>query len=86
MIAVLIVSIISSASVFSFVAMGADKLFAKAGASRISSASLWLFAFFGGFPGVFVGGYLFRHKTRQEEFWLPVVLAAVFWLWLLFVP
>jgi len=85
LITTLILSVITAASVFSFVAIGADKLLAKDGISRISTPSLWLFAFFGGFLGVLAGGYLFRHRT-EGEILLPAILAAVFWLWLLFVP
>lgn len=60
-------------------AMGVDKLLAVGRMSRISERTLWLLALFGGFPGVFVGGFVFHHKTSKVEFWGPVIVSAILW-------
>ena len=67
------------ASVFAFLAMGADKLLALCRVRRISERSLWLTALLGGFLGIFVGGFVFHHKTSKAEFWAPVAIASVLW-------
>jgi len=65
--------------VLGFAAMGIDKLLAVGRRSRIRERTLWLVAILGGFPGIFIGGYLFHHKTSKAEFWAPVVISAVLW-------
>lgn len=67
-------------SLLGFGAMGVDKLLAVGRRSRVSERSLWLTALLGGFPGIFIGGFVFRHKTSKTEFWAPVIISAVLWL------
>jgi len=67
-------------SFFGFAAMGVDKMLAVGRRSRISERSLWLTALLGGFLGIFLGGFVFHHKTSKAEFWVPVVVSAVLWL------
>ena len=65
-------------SLVAFVAYGIDKRSAQAGRRRIPERSLHLLAFFGGWPGAWIGQQLFHHKTRKVNFrvafWLVVAL------------
>ncbi len=67
-------------SILAFFAMGVDKLLAVGGLRRISERTLWLAALVGGFVGVFLGGYVFHHKTSKTEFWPPVLVSAIIWV------
>jgi uncharacterized membrane protein YsdA (DUF1294 family) len=73
-------------SLLGFAAMGIDKALAVGRLSRISERSLWSAALLGGFPGVFIGAYVFHHKTSKAEFWWPVAVSLVLWAaaWQLF--
>jgi uncharacterized membrane protein YsdA (DUF1294 family) len=75
----LLVVWVGAASLFGFAAMGIDKLLAVGRRSRVTERTLWLAAALGGFPGVFVGGFLFHHKTSKPEFWAPVLVSAMLW-------
>jgi uncharacterized membrane protein YsdA (DUF1294 family) len=66
-------------SLFGFAAMGLDKLFAVGGLRRVSERTLWLTSLVGGFLGIIAGAVVFHHKTSKQEFWAPVVIAAVLW-------
>lgn len=66
-------------SLFGFVAMGIDKLAAGGRRSRIRERTFWLVAILGGFPGIFIAGYLFHHKTSKAGFWAPVIVSAILW-------
>ena len=76
----LLIDWVGLVSLFGFAAMGFDKALAVGRLSRISERTLWITALLGGFPGVFVGGYAFHHKTSKMEFWGPVVLSATIWM------
>jgi uncharacterized membrane protein YsdA (DUF1294 family) len=67
-------------SLLGFAAMGIDKALAVGGFSRIGERTLWSASLLGGFPGVFVGAFVFHHKTSKAEFWWPVALSAVLWM------
>ena len=56
--------------------MGIDKRKAVLGGRRIPEKTLFFIAVIGGAVGVFVGMFLFRHKTRHKSFsiGLPVIL------------
>ena len=62
------------------VAMGGDKLLAVIGWDRISEKTLHIIALLGGFWGIILGAFLFRHKTSKPEFWPPVLFAAARWV------
>ena len=68
------------ASLLGLVVMGIDKLLAWGKFRRIRERSIWLIALVGGFAGVFLGGFLFHHKTSKPAFWVPVVLSAALWV------
>jgi uncharacterized membrane protein YsdA (DUF1294 family) len=76
----LLIEWVALVSLFGFAAMGVDKLLAVGRRSRVSERTLWLAALLGGFPGIFVGGLVFHHKTSKTEFWIPVVVSAVLWV------
>jgi uncharacterized membrane protein YsdA (DUF1294 family) len=69
---------LAAASLAAFVAAGADKRRAHAGARRIPESTLLGLALVGGSPGLMVAMVLFRHKTRKASFLLrfALVLAA----------
>ena len=54
-----------------------DKRKARRGAWRIPEGSLLTLAFIGGSIGMFLGMYLFRHKTQKLKFvmGIPLILA-----------
>ena len=76
----LLIEWVALVSIFGFASMGVDKLLAVGRRSRVSERTLWLTALLGGFPGTFVGGLIFHHKTSKTEFWVPVVVSAVLWV------
>jgi uncharacterized membrane protein YsdA (DUF1294 family) len=76
----LVIEWVALVSLFGFGAMGVDKLLAVGMRSRVSERTLWAAALLGGFPGIFVGGLVFHHKTSKTEFWVPVVVLAVLWV------
>jgi uncharacterized membrane protein YsdA (DUF1294 family) len=67
------------ATLSGFIAMGLDKLLAAGRRSRVSERTLWLICLIGGFAGIVLGGYVFRHKTSKMEFWGLVIASAIIW-------
>lgn len=65
-------------NVGSLVLMGLDKLSAKAGSERVPEMWFLLISLAGGFVGVVLGMFAFRHKTRKTSFHLKIAAAAVF--------
>jgi len=65
-------------NVGSLVLMGLDKLSAKAGSERVPEMWFLLISLAGGFVGVVLGMFAFRHKTRKTSFQLKIAAAAVF--------
>jgi uncharacterized membrane protein YsdA (DUF1294 family) len=69
-------------SVAGFAAMGVDKSIAKGNEKReakgkkprrrIRERTLFLLALLGGSPGVLLGMYVFRHKTKHRSFVLGI--------------
>lgn len=57
--------------------MYSDKRRAKRGEYRISEATLWRVAIFGGAIGTTIGMHWFRHKTRHSTFRFGFPLLAV---------
>lgn len=84
----IILAYIAVANIAGFIAMGADKHFAKAGMRRIPERTLFTIALVGGSVGVYLGMRTFRHKTLHRQFTLgiPAIfilqLAAVYWFFL----
>lgn len=65
-------------NLIAFAAMGVDKYRAKTGRWRIPEKTLLGLAVIGGSVGAIAGMYLFRHKTRHNQFkiGLPVILVC----------
>ncbi len=65
-------------SLISFMTYGWDKRRAVRGGRRVPERTLHLLAFFGGWPGAWLGQRQFRHKTQKLEFrivfWMMVLL------------
>ena len=55
-------------SAFTFLLYGLDKLLALKEQRRISEKTLHLLALIGGWPGVYVGQQIFRHKVSKKSF------------------
>ena len=68
-----------------FIIMGVDKKRAIRGAWRISEASLFLTAIFGGSLGCILGMQHFRHKTKHWYFkyGMPAILVVQILLFIL---
>lgn len=64
-------------NVIGFLAMGIDKLKAKAKAWRIPEKTLLTIAVLGGAIGVWLGMELFRHKTKHLHFKYGVPLIFI---------
>lgn len=56
--------------------MGIDKKLARTGARRISEKTLFLVALIGGSVGIWIGMYVFRHKTKHIQFvmGIPIII------------
>lgn len=64
-------------NVCSYLIMHTDKNNARLKKRRISEASLFSFAIFGGSIGILVAMYLLRHKTRKLKFKLGIPLILI---------
>ena len=84
----IVLAYIAVANIAGFIAMGADKRFAKMGMRRIPERTLFTIALVGGSVGVYLGMRAFRHKTLHRQFTLgiPAIfilqLAAVYLIFL----
>ena len=70
---------LAAINLISFALYGIDKLKAKAGAWRISEATLLLAALLGP-VGAMLGMELFRHKTKHAKFKILVPLFLVLYI------
>jgi uncharacterized membrane protein YsdA (DUF1294 family) len=61
----------------SLVLMGFDKMSAKVNSERVPEMWFFLISLAGGFVGVILGMFAFRHKTRKASFQLKIAAAAV---------
>lgn len=74
-------------NIAAYIAMAADKAFAKSKKRRIPEKTLFTIAFFGGALGMLAGMKNYRHKTKHTSFRLliPVFLlvhcALLAWIW-----
>ena len=57
----------------SFIAIGFDKMFAKAQTRRISEKVLFTFPLLGGAPGGLIAMIVFNHKIKKMSFMLPYI-------------
>ena len=61
---------------FEFLMFGKDKLRARMQWSRTPESTFLIMGLLGAFPGIFIGRYLFNHKTSKKKFYIP--------MWILF--
>jgi uncharacterized membrane protein YsdA (DUF1294 family) len=57
--------------------MGFDKMSAHVNSERVPEMWFFLISLAGGFVGVILGMFAFRHKTRKMSFQLKIAGAAV---------
>ncbi len=67
------------AGLITFVLYGADKSKAKAHKWRIPEKVLLGASLLGGFPGGWLGMYVFHHKTKRWYFYAVNFAAALLW-------
>jgi uncharacterized membrane protein YsdA (DUF1294 family) len=58
--------------------MKKDKALAKEGKWRTPEARLWLIAFIGGAPGMWLAMKKFRHKTKHPSFRYGLPILSIF--------
>jgi uncharacterized membrane protein YsdA (DUF1294 family) len=75
---------IVAVSLVTFILYGYDKAQAKAGGSRVPEIILHGLALAGGFPGGWLGRWIFHHKTRKPEFTVILTISTVLYLGLAF--
>jgi len=61
----------------SLVLMGFDKMSANVNSERVPEMWFFLISLAGGFVGVVLGMFAFRHKTRKASFQVKIAAAAV---------
>ncbi|MGD0550190.1 MAG: DUF1294 domain-containing protein [Candidatus Bathyarchaeia archaeon] len=61
----------------SLVLMGFDKMSAEVNSERVPEKWFFLISLAGGFVGVILGMFAFRHKTRKMSFQLKIATAAI---------
>ncbi len=57
--------------------MKRDKVSAKKGEWRTPEARLWLIAFIGGAPGIWLAMKKFRHKTKHSSFRYGIPILSI---------
>ncbi len=68
---------LAAASFITFILYGYDKLQARRSGWRIPENTLLLLALVGGFPGGWLGRWLFRHKTRKGVFLFVLIIGTL---------
>lgn len=72
-------------NLFSLFTMASDKSKAQKGKWRTPEKTLFLLAFLGGSVGIYLGMYVFHHKTRKPlfRFGIPAILVLQILLFVL---
>ena len=73
---------IATLSIVTFVWYGYDKGQSKRDGQRVPESILHLLALLGGFPGAWLGRWIFRHKTHKGFFILVLVASTILHLFL----
>lgn len=71
---------IATWSTVTLVLYGYDKTQAKRGGIRVPEIVLHGLALAGGFPGGWLGMFLFNHKKRKRTFWAVLTAATILWI------
>lgn len=72
-----ILMFLAVANLFSFSIMLYDKNLAIAGERRVSEGALFFLAIFFGGLGIYLGMFVFRHKTRKWYFYFGIPLILI---------
>jgi len=75
---------LAAASLVTCILYGYDKAQAKSGGWRVPEAVLHWLALLGGFPGGWIGMYLFHHKTRKALFVFILLVSTLIHLGLIY--
>ena len=70
--------------IIGYILVGIDKHYARINHWRISERTLLIFAVFGG-VGVWIGMYMFHHKTNKPKFYLGVPCLIIIFILLMLV-
>ena len=73
---------LASTGIVTFALYGFDKMQAKRDGGRVPEIVLHLLTLAGGFPGGWVGRFVFQHKTRKPVFLIVLVMATALHAWL----
>lgn len=78
----ILIGFLLTINISSLLIMGLDKSRSRTNKRRISEKSLFFLALFGGALGIYLGMFLFRHKTKKWYFaWIiPLLLALNLYL------
>ena len=80
----LILEILISTNIATFLTMGFDKIQASSRGGRIPERALYAMTLLGGSVGMLAGMYIFRHKTQKTSFQFFVVLMILIQLGIIF--
>ena len=67
-------------SVVTFGLYGYDKAQSRIGGGRVPEIVLHIITLVGGWPGAWMGRFVFRHKTRKPIFFVVLILSTILWM------
>jgi len=67
-------------SVVTFGLYGYDKAQAKIGGGRVPEIVLHIVTLIGGWPGAWIGRFVFRHKIRKPVFLAVLIISTLLWI------
>lgn len=80
----LVIAALILANLFGFIMVAVDKRRAIKNKWRVPEKNFFIISFFGGFPGVYLGLFVFKHKTRHIKFMVGLPLIFVVQLIIIF--
>ncbi|HHV96736.1 MAG TPA: DUF1294 domain-containing protein [Clostridiaceae bacterium] len=80
----IIIIVLLLVNLFGFVLVAMDKRRAKKRMWRIPEKSFFIISALGGFPGVYTGLFIFRHKTKHIKFTIGLPLIFIIQLVILY--
>ena len=67
-------------SLVAFGLYGYDKAQAKIGGGRVPEIVLHIVTLIGGWPGAWLGRFVFRHKIRKPVFLVVLIISTLLWI------
>jgi uncharacterized membrane protein YsdA (DUF1294 family) len=67
-------------SLVAFGLYGYDKAQAKIGGGRVPEIVLHIVTLIGGWPGAWIGRFVFRHKIRKPVFLTVLIISTLLWI------